>query len=562
MSQKGNDFFMSDFINKTLGDFLDDIAAKYPTSDALIHHEKNIRYTYQEFNEVCRKIAKGFMKMGIKKGDHIAVWATNYPEWVVAMFAAAKIGAVLVTVNTNYKVFEFEYLMRQSDSSTLLLINSFKDSNYLEILNELCPELATSKPGELKSEALPLLKNVISLEGPQPGMFVWADIMKMGEGITDEELAERQNSITVHDVANMQYTSGTTGYPKGVMLTHYNLINNGFFIGECMNFSEIDRLCLQVPLFHCFGCVLGVLACITHATAMILISYFRPEEALQTIEREKCTAIHGVPTMFIFILEHPNFDQYDLSSLRTGIMAGSPCPTQVMRQVIDRMGMHEVTITYGQTEASPAITMTTIHDDIETRVNTVGKAMPEIEVKIVDPDTNKEVPRGIKGELCARGYNIMRGYYNLPEATESAIDADGWLHTGDLATMDERGYCKIVGRIKDMIIRGGENIYPREIEELLYTHPKVKDAQVVGVPDVAHGEEVYVGIIPIAGETVTPEELRAFVLSKMSRHKVPKYFDIVDSFPMTASGKIQKYKIRENAIEKFNLQAAADIETA
>lgn len=562
MSQRGIGYDMADFINKTLGDFLDEMALKYPKSDALIHHGKNVRLTYHEFNEVCRKVAKGFLKMGVKKGDHVAVWATNYPEWVIAMFATAKIGAVLVTVNTNYKVFEFEYLMKQSDSSTLILIDSFKDSNYLEILNELCPTLSESKPGCLNSEKLQALKNVISLDGAHPGMFVWDDLIKMGESISDDVLAEIQNSISVDDVVNMQYTSGTTGYPKGVMLTHYNVLNNGFFIGECMNFSEKDRLCIQVPLFHCFGCVLGVMACVTHATAMILVNYFRPEEALQTIEREKCTAIHGVPTMFIFILEHPNFKQYDLSSLRTGIMAGSPCPTKVMRQVIEQMGMNEITITYGQTEASPAITMTTIHDDLETRVNTVGKSMPKIEVKIVDPDTNREVPRGTKGELCAKGYNIMRGYYKMPEATEAAIDSDGWLHTGDLATMDERGYCKIVGRIKDMIIRGGENIYPREIEELLYTHPKIKDAQVVGVPDISLGEEVYVGIIPAEGQELTVEELRAFVLSKMSRHKVPKYFDIVDSFPMTASGKIQKFKIREQAIEKLNLQAAADIETA
>lgn len=553
---------MTHFINRTLGSFLDDMAEKFPDQDALIANGKNVRYTYYEFNEVCKKVAKGFMKMGIKKGDHVAVWATNYPEWVIAMFATAKIGAVLVTVNTNYKSFEFEYLMRQSDSTTLIMIDAFKDSDYLKILNELCPELKTSEPGQLKSEKFPLLRNVISLDGPHPGAFVWDDLLKMSEAVTNEEFDERQNSIDIHDVVNMQYTSGTTGYPKGVMLTHYNLINNGYWIGECMKFTENDRLCIQVPLFHCFGCVLAVLACVTHASAMILINYFRPEEALQTIEREKCTAIHGVPTMFIFILEHPNFDKYDLSNLRTGIMAGSPCPTHVMRQVIDRMGMKEITITYGQTEASPACTMTTIYDDIETRVNTVGKAMPEIEVRVVDPDTNKEVPRGIKGEICARGYNIMKGYYKLPDATSAAIDKDGWLHTGDLGTMDERGYCKIVGRIKDMIIRGGENIYPREIEELLYTHPKVKDAQVVGVPDISLGEEVYVGIIPAEGETITADELRAYVLSKMSRHKVPKYFDIVDSFPMTASGKIQKFKIKEHAIEKLGLQAAADIETA
>ncbi|MBZ4646652.1 MAG: acyl-CoA synthetase (AMP-forming)/AMP-acid ligase [Clostridia bacterium] len=554
---------MSEFINLTIGDFLDNISNQYPDNDALVYVDRGLRYSYKEFNEVCKQAAKGFMKLGVKKGDHIAIWATNYPEWVITQFATAKIGAVLVTVNTNYKIFELEYLLRQSDSTTLLLIDGFKDSNYVEILNKLCPELKDSEPGNLQTSKLPYLKNVIYIgEKEHPGMFKWQDIMEMGREVSDEELHERQRNLDPHDVINMQYTSGTTGFPKGVMLTHYNILNNGFFIGECMKFTHKDRLCIPVPFFHCFGCVLGVMACVTHGATMVPIEYFRPLEVLQAIEKERCTAVHGVPTMFIFMLEHPEFDKFDLSSLRTGIMAGSPCPIKVMQQAVDKMGMREITIAYGQTEASPVITQTRVEDSIELRVSTVGRALPNVEVKIIDPETGKEVPRGVPGELCARGYLVMKGYYKMEEATRKAIDDEGWLHTGDLATMDENGYCKITGRIKDMIIRGGENIYPREIEELLYTHPAVQDVQVVGVPSKSMGEEIMAYIIVKDGASLTVEEVKQFVLDNMARHKVPKYVKFVASYPMTASGKIQKYKLREMAIAELGLEEDAAIETA
>ncbi|MDK2801418.1 MAG: fatty-acyl-CoA synthase [Clostridiales bacterium] len=554
---------MSEFIHSTIGDFLDEIAAQYGDNDALVYVDRGLRYSYKEFNEVCRQAAKGLMKLGVKKGDHVAIWATNYPEWVIAQFATAKIGAVLVTVNTNYKIFELEYLLKQSDSTTLILIDGFKDSNYLEIINTLCPEIKDAEPGKLHVDKLPYLKNIIYLgQEKQPGMFNWQDIMEMGKEISDEELYQRQSSLDPHETINMQYTSGTTGFPKGVMLTHYNILNNGFFIGECMRFTHKDRLCIPVPFFHCFGCVLGVLACVTHGATMVPVEYFRPLDVLRSIETERCTAVHGVPTMFIFMLEHPDFQKYDLSSLRTGIMAGSPCPIKVMKQVVEKMGAREITIAYGQTEASPVITQTRVDDPIELRVSTVGRNLPNVEVKIVDPETGKEVPRGVKGELCTRGYHVMKGYYKMEEATRKAIDEDGWLHTGDLAIMDEKGYCKISGRIKDMIIRGGENIYPREIEELLYTHPQVQDVQVVGVPSKSLGEEIMAYIIPREGTSPTAEEIKQFVLDNMARHKVPKYVKFVDSYPMTASGKIQKYKLREMAIAELALEEDAEIETA
>lgn len=554
---------MSEFLNMTIGDFLDNMAEKYPDNDALVYPKTGLRYSYREFNEVCRQAAKGFMKMGIKKGDHIAIWATNYPEWVIAQFATAKMGAVLVTVNTSYKIFELEYLMKQSDSTTLILIDGFKDSNYTGIINKLCPEIIKSEPGKIKSEKLQYLKNLIYIGSQrQPGMFLWNDLMEMGKEVSDKELLERQNSLDIHDVINMQYTSGTTGFPKGVMLTHYNVLNNGFFIGECMKFTEKDRLLIHVPLFHCFGCVLGTMASVTHGSTMVLNEFFSPGEALQIIEKEKCTAVHGVPTMFIFMMSHDDFNKYDYSSLRTGIMAGSPCPIEVMKKAIDKMGMDQIVITYGQTEASPAITMTSVDDTVEKRVSTVGKVMPKIEAKVVDPETGKDLPYGQKGELVARGYNIMKGYYKMEEATKQAIDEEGWLHTGDLATMDEEGYFKIQGRIKDMIIRGGENIYPREIEELLYTNPKVSDVQVIGVPDEKLGEEICAYIIVQEDCSLTVEEVKDFVRENMARHKVPKYVVFTDKYPLTASGKIQKYKLRDMAIEELGLQEASEIETA
>ncbi|MCX8131887.1 MAG: AMP-binding protein [Clostridia bacterium] len=554
---------MKELIKITVGDLLDQMADRYPDHDAVLYTDRPFRKTYSEFRDLCNVVAKGFIAMGVKKGDHVAVWATNYPEWLLAMFATAKIGAVLVTVNTNYKIFEAEYLLRQSDSSTLILIEGFKDCNYVDIINELCPELKNIEPGKLNSSNLPFLKNVIYVgDKNHPGMFNWDELYKLADTISDEELKTRQSSLDIHDVINMQYTSGTTGFPKGVMLTHYNIVNNGMCIGDCMNLTSEDKLCIPVPFFHCFGCVLGIMACVTHGTTMVPIEYYQPLKVMEAIQTEKCTAVHGVPTMFIAMLEHPEFNRFDFSSLRTGIMAGSPCPIKVMKQVVDMMNMSEITIAYGQTEASPVCTQTRVDDSIDLRVATVGRALPFVEAKIINPETNEEVPHGVAGEFVARGYNVMKGYYKMGEATAQAIDSEGWLHTGDLATMDENGYFKITGRIKDMIIRGGENIYPKEIEEFLYTHPKVKDVQVIGVPSKEYGEEVMAYIILKEGEVLTEDEVKAFVKGNMARHKVPKYVKFIDTFPMTASGKIQKYKLREMAIEELNLQDAASIETA
>ncbi|HJV65700.1 MAG TPA: AMP-binding protein, partial [Geomonas sp.] len=460
---------MSQQIELTVGGLLDHIAGKFPDNDALIYVERGLRYSYREFNERCRQVAKGLLRLGVKKGDHLSIWAYNVPEWVILQFATAKIGAVLVTVNTSYKSAELEYILHQSDSSTLFLVERFKDTDYLQTLAEVVPELAQSKPGQLSSAKLPFLKNVVFLgEGEPAGTMNFQRIVELGAEVPDSELAAVEKELSVHDVINMQYTSGTTGFPKGVMLTHHNVVNNGFNIGECMKFTEKDRLCIPVPFFHCFGCVLGVMACVTHGTTMVPVEIFDPLKVLEAIEKERCTAVHGVPTMFIAELEHPRFAEFDLTSLRTGIMAGSNCPIEVMRRVIRDMHASEITIAYGQTESSPVITQTRTEDPLELKVSTVGRVLPNVELKIVDIETGDELPPGKQGELCTRGYLVMKGYYKMPEETAKAIDADGWLHTGDLAVMDENGYCKITGRIKNMIIRGGENIYPREIEEFLY----------------------------------------------------------------------------------------------
>ncbi|HWO97303.1 MAG TPA: AMP-binding protein, partial [Bacillus sp. (in: firmicutes)] len=454
---------MGEVMHITLGKLLEQVAIERPEHEAVVYPDRNLRYTYQQFDHLCRQAAKGYMKLGVKKGDHLAIWASNHPEWVTSQFATGKMGAVLVTVNTNYRAAELEYLLKQSDSTTLVLMESYRGTSYVEILYEIIPELKTSAPGCLQSEKLPFLKNVIILgETRYPGMFLWSDILEMGEEISDHVLDERMFSLDPDDVINMQYTSGTTGFPKGVMLTHTNLVNNAANIAACMNLTYQDRMCIPVPFFHCFGCVLGTMACVSVGATMVPIQEFDVLSVLKAVQNEKCTALHGVPTMFIAELSHPDFDQFDLSSLRTGIMAGSPCPTEVMRAVTERMGAREITIVYGQTESSPGITQTRTNDPIELRVTTVGRALPNVEVKIVDPLTNKEVPFGVQGELCTRGYHVMKGYYKNPGATKEAIDQDGWLHTGDLAVMDENGYCKITGRLKDMIIRGGENIYPRE----------------------------------------------------------------------------------------------------
>ncbi len=498
--------------------------------------------------------------MGIKKGDHLAIWANNVPEWVILQFATPKIGAVLVTVNTAYKSSELEYVLKQSDSSTLFMVSSFKDTDYVKALSNVIPEIHDTEPCKLNNANLPFLKNVIYIgDNTPPGMLNFDSIAEMGKEVSDEELAAVEATLDCHDTINMQYTSGTTGFPKGVMLTHHNLTNNGFQIGECMKFTDKDRLCIPVPFFHCFGCVLGTMVCVTHGSAMVPVEVFEPLKVLQTIEAEKCTAVHGVPTMFIAELEHPEFSRFNLSSLRTGIMAGSVCPTEVMKRVVKDMHMSEITIVFGQTESSPGITQSRTDDPIELRVATVGRALPGAEVKIIDIETGATLPPGKQGELCARGYMVMKGYYKMPEETARVIDSDNWLHTGDLAIMDENGYCKITGRIKQMIIRAGENIYPKEIEEFLYTHPKISDVQIYGVPDKKYGEQVMAAVILKKGVEMTEEEVREYCKDRIANYKIPKYVKFVEGYPMTASGKIQKFKLREMTIKELHLEDAEDM---
>ncbi len=552
-------------IEMTLGDLLDKVATIYPDNDCVICNDKPFRKTYKEFKEECDIVARGLMALGVEKGSHVAIWATNYPEWIVLMYATAKIGATLVTVNTNYKVFEAEYLLRQSDTDTLVMMEGLKDTNYSDIINELCPELKNSEPGKMNCSNLPYLKRVIYLDNKEntpKGMLHWSQLHELAEKITEEERIARQKTVHYHDVVNMQYTSGTTGFPKGVMLTHYNILNNGKCIGDNQVLTYRDRVCLPVPFFHCFGCVLGIMACITHGATIVPVERYNPVRVMNTIQAEKCTATYGVPTMYIAMLEHPDFPKYDFSSLRTGIMSGSPCPIKIMEQVVNLMNMSEITIPYGLTEVSPVCTMTNTQDSIEKRVSTVGRKMPFIEVKLIDPDTGEDVPVNTPGEVVIRGYSVMKGYYKMPEATAQTIDKDGWLHSGDLAVKDEDGYYNITGRIKDMIIRGGENIYPKELEEFLYTNEKIKDVQVIGVPDKNYGEEVCACIVLKEGETATEDEMKEFIRENLSRHKMPRYIWFMDGFPMTASGKIQKYKMREMAVDALNLSDAAAIETA
>lgn len=543
---------MAEIVHKTIGDLLDETAEKFPSKEAVVYVEQNLRYTYREFQDVCNTVAKGLMCMGVKKGDHLAIWASNKPEWIITQYASAKIGAVLVTVNTSYQSQELEYLLKQSDSTTLLLMEEFKGVSYLDIFKGICPEVMEQLPGELSSSRFPKLKNIVFLgDEPQSGMYSWNHVLRAGAEISDEALQEIQQSLTPDEVINMQYTSGTTGFPKGVMLTHSNIINNAINVAECQRLTDADKICIPVPFFHCFGCVMGTLAAVATGATMVPLVTFDPLLVLKAVEQEKCTALYGVPTMFIAELNHPQFHDYDLSSLRTGIMAGSTCPTEVMKKVVHEMGAREITIAYGQTEASPVITQTRPDDSIERRVSTVGRALENVEVKIIDPTTGETVPNGVQGELCTRGYLVMNGYYKMEEQTLSAIDGDSWLHTGDLATMDDDGYIQITGRLKDMIIRGGENIYPREIEEFLYTHPKIFDVQIVGVPDAKFGEQVAAFIKVKEGEQLSSEEVKSYCSGKISRFKIPYYVEIVDEYPMTASGKIQKFKLKEYAVREF-----------
>ncbi len=550
-------------IDMTFPQVLDRMCEEFPEQYAFRYTELDYTRTYPEFRDDVDTFARALISMGVKQGDHVAVWATNVPQWYITFWATVKIGAGLVTVNTAYKIHELEYLLRQSDTHTLVMTDGYKDSDYVAIINEICPELATLEKGKpLHARRMPFLRNVVTCESDHPGCYTWDEAMAMAERTPIEAVYRRAAMINKHDVCNMQYTSGTTGFPKGVMLTHYNIVNNGKSIGDRMDLSTADRMMIQVPMFHCFGMVLAMTASMTHGVTMCPITAFSPRKGLHCINQEKITAFHGVPTMFIAMLGHEDFEKTDFSYMRTGIMAGSPCPIKVMEEVIERMNMSEITIVYGQTEASPGCTQSYTTDSLETRVNTVGSAFYGVECKIVDPETYEELPDNVDGEFVARGYNIMKGYYKMPEATAAAIDKDGWLHTGDLARRLPDGNFKITGRIKDMIIRGGENIYPKEIEDFIYTHPKVSDVQVIGVPSKQYGEEIMACVILKPGEACTAEEIKEYVMSHMAKHKTPRYVTFVDSFPMNAAGKILKYKMREEAEKLPEFIEASKIETA
>ncbi len=536
----------------TLGDLLHETAGKYPDYEAVVYPGRDFRLTWKEFDELTDTVGKGLMALGVKKGEKVAIWANNVPYWVTLQFATAKIGAILLTVNTHYRSHEFKYLLEHSETENLFLIGEYRDHDYLSTVYDLVPELKVQERGHLKTNKFPKLKRVFYLgHEKHRGMYSIPELQAMAAVVTDEQYAARKAELDPHDVVNMQYTSGTTGFPKGVQLTHYNIANNGYWIGRNQNFVAGDRLCLTVPLFHCFGCVLGVMACVNHGVTMVIKEDFVPLEVMNTVETEKCTALYGVPTMYIAIMDHPMFEKFDFSSLRTGIMAGSPCPITAMKKVMDVMYMKDITICYGLTEASPVMSQTTPGDTIEHMTETVGPAMPEIEIKITNPDTGEESPTGEIGEICCRGYNVMKGYYNNPKATEEAIDKDGWLHSGDLGFMDEDGYLTITGRLKDMIIRGGENVYPREIEEFLYTMDGILDVQVAGVPSTKFGEQVGAFIILKEGADLAPEDVIDFCRGQIARYKTPKYVAFVKEYPMTASGKIQKYKLREMAAEMW-----------
>ena len=548
------------FTEDTLGDFLEKQVEIDPEREFIIYPDRNLRFTYKDFDERVNMLAKGLLTLGIGKGDHVGIWAKNVPDWLTFMFATAKIGAVLVTVNTAYKGHELEYVLKQSDMKTLAIIDGYQDVDYIDIIYELVPELKTQERGSLKSEEFPFLEHVIYVgQEKHRGMYNTNELMLLGKHTDDEDLLTVKKTLSNRDVVNMQYTSGTTGFPKGVMLTHRNILNNGYYIGERQKFTEEDRLCITVPLFHCFGIVLAVMAIITHRATMVMIELFDPLMVLGAVQKEKCTALYGVPTMFIAEFSHPMFDIFDLSSLRTGIMAGSPCPIEAMKKVVKDMHMTEITSVYGLTEGSPGFTQTSVDDPLEKRVETVGKPLPNCEVKIVDPETGETLGTNQTGEICCKGYNVMKGYYKMPEKTKEVIDGDGWLHSGDLATCDEEGYYSIVGRIKDMIIRGGENIYPREIEEFIHTIDSIMDVQVVGIPDEKYGEIIGAFIIKEEGSQLTSEDIRDYASNKIARYKVPKHIFFVQEFPLTASGKIMKFKLRDQAVEILAKESEEDI---
>ena len=545
-------------IDLTFPRVLDRMAEEFPDQYCFKYTTLDYTRTYAEFREDVDTFARSLLSLGVKRGDKVAIWATNVPAWYITFWAATKIGAILVTVNTAYKIHEAEYLLRQSDTHTLVMINGYRDSDYAAIINELCPELAATPAGRpLHSRRLPFLRNVITVGFQQPGCLTWQQALDRAQQTPIDEVRRLAALVDPDDVCNMQYTSGTTGFPKGVMLTHYNVVNNGKYIGDHMDLSTADRMMIQVPMFHCFGMVLSMTAAMTHGATMCPLPYFSPKPALACINQEHITTFNGVPTMFIAMMQHEDFSKTDFSYIRTGIMAGSNCPSELMRRAADVMNMTQIVSVYGQTEAAPGCTMSSFDDPLDVRTDTVGSRFANVECKIVDPDTGEECPVGVSGEFLARGYNIMKGYYKMPQATAATVEPDGWLHTGDLACEDENGNFRITGRLKDMIIRGGENIYPKEIEEFIYTHPKVSDVQVIGVPDEQYGEEIMACIILKEGEATTEAEMRDFIRQHMARHKVPRYIEFMDSFPMNAAGKILKYKMREDAAEKLRQQASS-----
>jgi fatty-acyl-CoA synthase len=529
-------------------EFPDQYCFKYTTLD--------YTRTYEEFRRDVDDFARALVSLGVRAGSKVTIWATNVPAWYITFWAATRIGAVLVTMNTAYKIHEAEYLLRQSDTHTLVMIENALDSNYRKIINELCPEIAESEAGKpLHCSRLPFLRNVITVGFRQKGCLTFEEAMARADMVPRETTAAMAAAVRPDDVCNMQYTSGTTGFPKGVMLTHFNVVNNGKCIGDRMGLSTADRMMIQVPMFHCFGMVLSMTSSMTHGATMCPMPYFSAKSSLACINQERITCFNGVPTMFIAMFNHPDYRKTDFSHMRTGIMAGSGCPPELMKRAAREDEMHMVGIVsvYGQTETAPGNTMSAWTDPLDVRTETVGYAFPHVRCKVVDPETGLEVPPGVNGEFCAKGYNTMKGYYKMPEATVQTIDKDGWLHSGDLACADERGNYRITGRLKDMIIRGGENLYPKEIEEFIYTHPKVKDVQVIGVPDKKYGEEAMACIVLKEGESVTEDEMRAFITASLARHKVPRYIDFVEGFPMNAAGKILKYKMREEAVAKYGL---------
>jgi fatty-acyl-CoA synthase len=539
----------------TIPQVLAETARLHDAHDALVFPQLGLRMSYREFAAEVDGVARGLLALGIRPHQHVAVWATNVPEWVVLQFATARIGAVLVTINPAYRPFELKYVLAQSDAVALVLVERFKNSDYFAMLAEVCPELAAAPPGELRSEQYPRLRWVVALEPKAPaGGITWSELRQRGEQVPAERLAEIQPQLDPEQAINIQYTSGTTGFPKAATLNHRGLLLNAFYVGQCQRLTDADRICIPVPFYHCFGCVLGTLCAVVYGAAMVVpAELFSPAATLDAIERERATAVYGVPTMYIAQLQDPSFDGRNLTSLRTGIMSGSPCPIEIMKQVVDRMGVRQITIAYGQTEASPVITQTRADDPLELRVETVGRPLPGVEVKIVCPAGGETMADNEQGELCARGHVVMLGYYKNPEATRAAIDADGWLHTGDLALRLPTGYYRITGRIKDLVIRGGENIYPREIEEFLFTHADVEQASVVGVPDPKYVEELCAWVKLKPGATVTEEEIRQYCRLQLAHFKVPRHVKFVDSFPQTVTGKIQKYKIREQMIAELGL---------